>query len=73
MSISLETELAGTEAAPQHQPACGCHNQQRNHLLPIHALNITSNGARAIGDLTIPDRDVDPRRAKSGDLLGARI
>jgi hypothetical protein len=36
MSISLETELAATEAPPQHQSACGGHNQQRNHLLPIH-------------------------------------
>jgi hypothetical protein len=54
MSISLETELAATETAPQHQSACAGHNEQRNHLLPIHAWNITSNGVRAIGDLTIP-------------------
>jgi hypothetical protein len=53
MSISLETELTATESSPQHESACGGYNQQRNHLLPIHTMNITSNGVRAIGDLTI--------------------
>jgi hypothetical protein len=36
MSISLETELAAAKAAPEQQPTGGGHNQQRNHLLPIH-------------------------------------